>query len=67
MEIFSSKKNTIEPKLKPAESHNRINNLCKIIAKKDYIILPSQMTQSRLPAEDEDMLDDGTDWNKSSS
>ncbi|ACS85060.1 2OG-Fe dioxygenase family protein [Musicola paradisiaca] len=65
MEILSSETSIVEPKLKPAASHVRINNLCKIIAKKDYIILPSEMTQSLLSAEDEDMLDDWIEFQES--
>ncbi|WP_269150412.1 hypothetical protein [Musicola keenii] len=68
MERLSSETDIVEPKLKPAANHDRINNLCEIIAKKDYIILPSEMSQSLLSAEDEDVLDDRTEfqrrWNR---
>lgn len=65
MDKSPSEKNFDETQLKAVAGLSPINNLCEIIAKKDYIILPSEMVRSLLSAEDESVLDDWTEFQES--
>ncbi|MFQ8213628.1 2OG-Fe dioxygenase family protein [Klebsiella pneumoniae] len=65
MEQSTSEAATLQPQLKQAASSNRIDNLCEIIAKKDYILLPSATVRSLLSAEDADALDDWAEFQES--
>lgn len=65
MEKSTSEAATLQPQLKQAASSNRTENLCEIIAKKDYIILPSATVRSLLSAEDADALDDWAEFQES--
>lgn len=51
--------------LKQASGSDSTSNLCEIIAKKDYIILPSETVRSLLSAEDESALADWADFQES--
>ncbi len=65
MEKSTSEAATLQPQLKQAASSNRTDNLCEIIAKKDYIILPSATVRSLLSAADADALDDWAEFQES--
>lgn len=65
MEKSTSEAAALLPRLKQITDSNRIASLCEIIAKKDYIILPSSTVQSLLSAEDADALVDWTEFQES--
>lgn len=61
MEGSTSEKAFVKSQLQQPLENKQIKNLCEIIARKDYIILPSETVSSLLTAEDENALDD---WEK---
>lgn len=65
MKTSTSEAAILKPQLKRAAGNTRIDNLCEIIAKKDYVILPSAAVRSLLCAEDEGALDDWSKFQKS--
>lgn len=65
MEKSTSEAATLQPQLKCVSGNTCIENLCEIIAKKDYILLPSATVRSLLCAEDADALDDWAEFHES--
>lgn len=65
MEKSTSEAATLHPQLKQATGNTSIDNLCEIIAKKDYIILPSATVRSLLSDDDAGALDDWAEFQES--